>query len=199
MSLIEIVEQEELSWQQRWSHIITIGVAILALLYGLNLRSSILGATRIYTNVEAGIEARYPQNWLLDEDGDYVFRVRDMTRAGFKTTLQIQTRPIGRQGTARNVFDTLNINRPQTLSTYNVLSIEDTILPDESEGVRMTYSFVDTDPNPFLQTVPSVVIGEDLLTIRGGQAIIITFLADVRTYEDDQSFFNQFLANLQFN
>lgn len=199
MALIEITEQGEgLTLQQRWSHIFTVGVALLALLYGLNLRASTLNATAVYTNVEAGIRVNYPQNWLIDEEGDYIFRVRDMTRIGFKTTIRLETLAVGPTTTERNVRDTLNINRPLTLDTYNVLNVSDYVLPDENEASLMTYTFVDTDTNPFLESVPTVVIGQDVITIQGGQAIIISFLADASTFDNDLTIFNNFLNSLEF-
>ena len=43
-----------------------------------------------YVNSEVGIRALYPQHWLIDTSGDYVFRVRDLSQLGFKTTIQVR-------------------------------------------------------------------------------------------------------------
>ncbi len=199
MGLIEIAgRSDEQTFRQRWSHLLTLLLAVVALLYGLNLRSNVLNATTLYNNVRAGISANYPMNWLIDEQGSYVFRVRDMSRMGFKTTIQVETVPIGLATTEQNVLTTLNINRPQFLNTYNPIAIRDYTLPDESSGKLMTYTFVSTESNPFLEAIPTVVIGQDVLTIRGGQAIIITFLADSQTFDQDIAIFNRFLRNLEF-
>ena len=199
MSLIEITgQEEEFTRAQRWSHALTLIVGLLTLLYGVNLRANALNATVEYVNVRAGIRAHYPRHWLLDEVGDYVFRVRDMGRIGFKTTISITVRPVGTNMTERNVLDTLNIIRPRTLATYSILSIGDYTLPDESLATVMTYTYVAVETNPFLESVPVVVVGQDILTLRGGQAIVITFRADSLTFDQDLAIFNRFLENLEF-
>lgn len=199
MGLIEITGREqETKREYSLGHYLTMIVAVLMLLYGINLRSSVLGATTPYVNVQAGIEVSYPANWLIDFEGDYVFRVRDMQRIGYKTTIQINVRPIGPDVSERNVLDALNITRPNQLSTYNPLAIEPYLLPDETPATAMTYTFVDTEPNPFLEGVPTVVTGQDILTLRGGQAIIITFRADSSTFDEDIQVFNRMLASLEF-
>jgi hypothetical protein len=199
MSLIEITgREEEYRRQYRLGNVLTIAVAVIALLYGLNMRAGIVNATTTYTDVQAGIEVAYPLNWLIDTDGDYVFRVRDMTRIGYKTTMQIELRPVGPDMTARNVLDALTMTRAEQLSAYDTFPIEAYTLPDETEATAMRYTFVDTEANPFLESVPVVVSGLDILAVRGGQAIIITFRADARTFDDDLAIFNRMLANLEF-
>jgi hypothetical protein len=165
---------------------------------GLNLRDSALNATTLYTNSQAGISAQYPANWLIDEADGYVFRVRDVSRTGFNTTIQVATRPVSALTSTRNVLDDLNLNRAQTLAAYEVLAEEAYTLPDEIAATAMTYTFVDTQDNPFLQGIPVVVQGLDILTIRGGQALIISFLTDASVFEDTLPVFEQFLSNLEF-
>lgn len=200
MSLIEITGfEDEQTRQQRWSHFLTLLVAALMLFYGWNTRSNALNATVPYNNIRAGIAVNYPQNWLIDEDGDYILRVRDMSRVGFKSTILIQTRPIGADATPRTILDTLNINRPRTLVGYDTLSTEEIMLPDDSPAVAMNYTFVATESNPFLESFPIVVAGRDILTVRGGQAIIITFRTEAQTFSDDLAILNRFLASLEFS
>jgi len=197
--MIEITGQrEEYTLQQRWGHFLTLLVAVLALLYGLNIRAGILSATEPYTNPGAGIRASYPFNWLLDEQGDYVFRVRDMTRVGFKTTIQIATRPVGPETTESFIQNQLDMSRARTREAYKRLDSRPYTLPDGSRGRRMAYVYAEADVNPFLQTLPVVVRGTDILAIRGGQVIIITFLADAQTYDNDLAIFDRFMADLEF-
>jgi hypothetical protein len=199
MTLIEITEQQDsLSFQQRWSHYLVVILGIVGLIIGVNLRDSTLNATTIYTNSQAGIQAAYPQNWLLDEGGDYIFRVRDEAHIGFKTTMQVAARPVSANTSMRNVLDALTLSRSQTLAFYSVLSEEPYTLPDESSATAMSYTYVSGDPNPFLQSVPVVVEGFDILTIKRGQAVVITFLSEAPAYEENLPLFNQFLSNLEF-
>lgn len=190
--------RQELTFSQRWSHYLTIGFGIVGLLIGVFLRDSALLATVRYTNNQAGITAEYPANWLIDESGDYILRVRDISRRGFKTTVQVSVRPVNVITSARNVFDALNLNRSQTLAAYEVLSEELFTLPNEVPATAMTYTFVDTQDNPFLQSLPVVVRGLDILTIRGGQALVITLLADAADYEQAFVIFERFISSLEF-
>lgn len=192
------VQPENLTFRQRWSHYIAVLYCLVAILIGLNLRDAALTATISYTNSQAGIRAQYPANWLIDESGDYIFRVRDLSRPGFKTTIQVATRPVSALTSTRNVLDALNLSRAQTLAAYEVLSEEFYALPNDVSATAMTYTFVDTQDNPFLQGIPVVVQGLDILTIRGGQALVITFLADASAFDRVKPVFDQFLDNLEF-
>jgi hypothetical protein len=89
------------------------------------------------------------------------------------------------------------MNRAPTLAAYTVLSTELFILPDETEATAMTYTFVATEANPFLESIPVVVEGLDILTIKRGQAIVISFLSDSRSYQSNYTLFEQFLHNLR--
>lgn len=188
----------ELTFRQRWSHYLAVIFSVVGVVIGLNLRDAALNATTLYVNSQAGISAAYPANWLIDESGSYVFRVRDVARAGFNTTIQVATRPVSPVTSTRNVLDDLNLNRAQTLAAYEVLAEESFTLPDDVAATAMSYTFVETQDNPFLQGIPVVVQGLDILTLRGGQALIITFLADAADFDQLRPVFEQFISNLEF-
>jgi len=164
----------------------------------LNLRDSALNATIPYVNSSAGIRAYYPLNWLLDVSGSYVFRVRDMSQRGFKTTIEVDVQPVTINTTARNLLDSLTLNRSRTLSAYNVLATDPYTLSGDRQATAMTYVFVASETNPFLESLPIVVEGLDVITIQSGQAIIITFLSDERSYEENLPIFQRFLDDLEF-
>ncbi len=200
MTIVEIGTRgtEELTQRQRWSHYFVFIYAALAVFIGFQLRSATLDATVLYTNSQMGIRALYPQRWLIDTSDDYVFRVRDLTQLGFKTTMQVDVQPVTINTSARNLLDTLTLNRMQTLSRYSVISNQPYILPDEQEATAMRYVYVEGSDNPFLETVPTVVAGLDILTIRRGQAIIITFLSDSQSFDENLPIFERFLDELEF-
>ncbi len=199
MTLIEITEtQQPASFNQRWSHYFVMIFGIAGFLIGINLRDSALSATSLYVNTQAGISAQYPQNWLIDEAGDYIFRVRNASNVGYATTIQVATRPVSASTSPRSILDSLSLNRAQTLAEYNVLAETDYLLPDDIPATSMLYAFAISSPNPFLQSVPVVVQGQDILTIQRGQAIIITFLSEANTYEQNLPIFNQFITTLGF-
>ncbi|MDQ7024788.1 MAG: hypothetical protein Q9P44_04440 [Anaerolineae bacterium] len=199
MEVLEIIgESQDLTLRQRWANVFAILLSVLLLLVGLNLRNQLATAAVLFESPQAGITAFYPQNWLLDSSSDYVFRVRDMSRSGFKTTFQVSVQPVGSDAEERNVADRLTLNRLQTFTAYQVLSQQAYLLPNDVSAQAVSYSYVSSDVSPFLQGVPTVVQGLDILTISGGQAIIITFRADADTYQHELPRFEEFLRRLQF-
>jgi len=162
------------------------------------LRTAALSRYEIYSNPSAGITAQYPAGWLQDTSGDYVFRVRDMTYTGFKTTMQVSIQPVTPDVVERNALDRLSLIRSQTFIDYSVLGYDNYMLPNEVTAVSMLYTYVSRESSPFLEGIPNVVIGTDVLTIRRGQAIIITFRADSKIYEQELPRFERFVENLNF-
>ena len=137
-----------------------------------------MNATTIYVNTEVGIRAEYPQNWLIDNQGNYIFRVRNISELGYPTTIQVAVEPVSQDTTARYIYDALTLHRSQTLSSYNVLSSGVAYcLPDETTATVMNYTFAASENAPFLASIPVVVQGQDILAIRRGQAIIVSFLS----------------------
>lgn len=187
-----------LTQTQRWSTLFTIILALVMLGFGLNMRAQITGAVAAYEDTRIGIRLNYPEGWLLDTNSsDYVFRIRDMTRAGFKTTIQISVRPVSSATTERNVADQLARSRVLTLQDYRVLNIGMGTLGEiPVEIVRYTYN--DQSTSPFLQSFSTVVEGLDILTIQRGQAIIISFRAEADSFDDEYPIFETFLNDLEF-
>jgi hypothetical protein len=185
---------------QRLGHFLTLILAGVGLFIGLNLRDSLLYETLEYFDPAAGIRIQYPVGWLVDTNTEeYLFQAEDTSRIGYRTTIQISTVPISGDMTARNVFDDLSYQRSIRLSNYRRLRTQYTYaLPDGEPANLMEYRFVADETNPFQQSFPSVVYGRDVLIVRRGQGILITFLADVETYESDLAIFDRFLSTLIF-
>ena len=200
MAVIEIRERgPEVTPRQRYSHYFAIAFGIIGLFIGLNLRDSTLLATTQYADTRAGIRAFYPENWLIDTtSSEYIFRVRDMAQAGFKTTIQVSMYPVSAQSTIRNVVESLSLNRMQTLANYTFGSVDPYLLEDQPEAFVVEYAYSTAESDPFLEVVPSVVRGQDIMTIKRGQAVVITFRSDADTYEQNVRVFEQFLDDLEF-
>ncbi len=195
----------DLTGNQRWGHFLALAFCAAALLIGLNLRDSTLYATNDYIDVEAGIRAQYPADWLVDAADlgeDYIFRARDMSSSGFKTTMQISVYPFTQGMSAINVLTDLALVRLQTFSNYTILETVPYTLPGAETGANSAtlqeYTFVFNELNPFLQSIPVVVRGRDVVVVRRGQAVLITFQADARTYTRDLDLFDRFLTSLEF-
>lgn len=202
-TVVEVREEAGgLTQRQRWGHYFAVLYGIVGLIIGLGLQANALNATVVYTNVQAGIRAEYPERWLLDTDGsasgDYLFRVRDMAQTGYKTTLQVSVLPVTLNTTARNLVDTLVINRSQTFSEFTAATPTETTIRSDISATEMRYTFAYSDQDPFLESRPTIVEGVDLLAIRGGQAIVITYLSDASVYEQNLPYYDQFVQSLQF-
>jgi len=199
--MIEILDERlELNFRQRWASYLTIAAAIAGLLGGLLLRNSITNATIRFENKQTGITVRYPADWLLEqgqENSDLVIRVQDPAATPFKTTLQISLQPIGEGARVAYILDLLNIDRAATLAAYRPLEIVPISLPSGVQGTQMTYAYVASEANPFLQTVPIVVRAIDVVVIRGSQAIIVTYEADAPSFERNRHYFDTFLRTLE--
>lgn len=184
--------------RQRWSIVLSCLLIAAGLGLGVNLRDSSISQSNVYVNVEAGIRARYPQRWLLDEGGDYVFRARDMAYRGYSTQIELSALPVSPDTAERNLLDRLTLRRSQVLIDYTVLGYDNYSLPDESPAVAMSYSFVSRDASPFLEGVSTIVVGLDILTINRGQALIISFRADASIYQQELATLDWFIQNLDF-
>jgi hypothetical protein len=189
----------QLTFRQRWNHYLVLIAAFVGLFAASSLRDNAIFAVTPYVNTTAGIRALYPRNWLIDTSGDYIFRVQDASHVGFKTTIQVSVQAVSTNTTTRNLVDALTLNRSQLLAGYHALPANDAFtLPDGTSATSVSYTYAAINADPFLDTVPIVVKGIDIISIKRGQAVIITFLADSNTYSNDYNTFDRFLSSLEF-
>src|SRR5215217_4778336 len=97
----------ELTFRQRWNHYLVLITTLVCFFIGANLRDNTLYAATPYVNTTAGISALYPRNWPIDTSGDYIFRVQNASRVGFKTTIQVGVQAVSSNTTTRNLVDAL--------------------------------------------------------------------------------------------
>lgn len=188
-----------LDFRQRWATYLTMILALLALGYSVIERNNQLFAVTSYTDVQVGLTFLYPTNWLRDvSEGEYIFRARDMQRTGFKTTIQVSLLAVSSDLQERNIADRLSFSRAQILTGYTVLGTDDLTLPDDTSARSILYTFVSQEASPFLEGIPTVVTGIDILTINRGQAIVLTFRAEADAFEQEYARFEQFLETLEF-
>lgn len=185
--------------RQRWASLLVLFLGIGGFALGMVMRGQVLSATIPYSNLQAGINAAYPPGWLLEEAGrDHVFRIRDLSAAGFATTLQVALFPVNDESAARNIFDSLTLRRSRTLAAYFVVGEELFQLPNGLLTNAMRYTFVSTGENPFLSSAPVLVEGLDVLIFERDQALVITFRANADSFDRDFSHLQRFLQNLEF-
>jgi hypothetical protein len=189
---------QQATTHQMWANLLALGVVVVALAAGWVLRLNAREATEYYQDPTAGIEIERPVGWLLDSQGDYVFRLRSPAALPFKTTLQVSVLTIGPDATGRNVLDALTLRRSANLSGYRVLSVSDPVDVPNSPVVEMRYAYVASETNPFLEALPIVVMGVDMVFLKGDQAVIASYLADPARFDAEYFRFEQFLASLRF-
>ncbi|GAB4574043.1 MAG: hypothetical protein Kow0077_18590 [Anaerolineae bacterium] len=198
MQMFSGVRQPALNRAQRWANLLTVIALFFGVGIGLLIKDQVLSNTVPFRDLAAGILARYPDGWLLDTEGDYVLRVRDPESGAFLTTLQVNVLSIGDDAEERNILDTLSLQRARTLAAYRLLRTEPVALPDGEPAIRFDYVFVATDENPFVEPIPVVVRAVDVVTIKRGQAIIVTFRVEAQRFEDEIWRLDRFLASLEF-
>ena len=178
--------------------IFAIVIALGMLMLGLNYRSGALNATIFFEDQINGIQAQLPANWLLDTEGDtYILRAENLGDGTFNTQIQIAVQTVGENAVPRNIVDQLNVQGPALFANYDSLEIKDIPL-GEDVATQITYSFVASETNPFLESVPVVVQGIDVVVIRGNQAIIFTFRDDRITFDENRIFFDRFLTTVEY-
>jgi len=197
MGLFE-APRSSLTLRQRWATYLTLLIALGLFAFGLSCQASALNRKTFYSDTETGISAFYPSNWLRDRAGDYVFRVRDMARKGFKTTLQVSLIPIGADVQTRNIADRLTLKRAQSLTDYSVLAIQPYVVGSDETGIGVLYTYVARESSPFLEGLPEVIVGYDVIRIARGQAVVATFRAEAGLYEAEFRIFEDFLQSLVF-
>jgi hypothetical protein len=190
-----------LTFRQRWATFLTIGITATALLSGLLMKSSVEGATQLFTDSVTGITARYPGGWLLERgapDADFVFRVEDPTALSFKTSLSVAIEPIGPNATVYDMAELLTLKQAQTLAAYHYLGLTPIQLPNGTAATRLSFAYAASVADPFLSSVPVVVRADDVIVLSHGQAIVAGYQADAQSYIANQRYFTAFLRTLTF-
>ena len=193
------VQDTGLNFKQRWNSYLALALAGAGLLVGLFLRNNALTATQTFEDLDAGVRAQVPVGWLLDSEGsaEYVFRAQDPNALPFKTTLQVSFVPVGPGATPRNVLDQLHIDRAKQLSSYRQIARRDETLRDGTPASRMVYAYAQDERNPFLQSIPIVVQGVDVVAVRGNQAIVVTYREERSDFDDNRYHFENLLQTLE--
>ncbi|MCD4687515.1 MAG: hypothetical protein K8S97_16415, partial [Anaerolineae bacterium] len=92
--------------------------------------------------------------------------------------------------------DLLNMNRAPRFSTYNEITRADEILRGDP-AKRMVYAYTQFERNPFLATEPLVVKCVDVVVLRRGQAVIITYREERSAFDDNLYRFENLLSTVE--
>jgi len=166
----------------RWVNITVIAVFAVALLLGWRVKAAAENRA-VEVQVE-DLKLRYPEGWVRAEvEPPLVLQVQDRMARGFATTLSVQRRPLPPDlpKPLAAVHQTLNLERARLWNGYRELA-EEPVTVDGRAGTRVTFAYVETNPNPFLQTLPVVMRGEDYLFQQDDQAYVFTLTAAEPNY-----------------
>jgi len=180
---------------------LAIVVTIGAWLAGLLLQSRVTGSTALFSDSTTGISVRYPTGWLIAQgkpDAPYVFQAQDLSAIPFKTALRLSILTLGPNATIDDVTALLTVQRAQSLVSYHTLGVASIRLPDGTLATRLSYAYAESDPNPFLSSVPVVVRADDVIIQAQGQALIASYTAATDQYAADQRYFLAFLGSLHY-
>lgn len=191
-------QESALPPRTRANSILVLIVLLVMFAVGMFYRNNALTATVEFQDELNGISAQLPANWLIDTDEPgIILQVEDVGGSAFNTLIQISIQTVGPDATPRNVVDQLTVQGPVQYPGYGLLETREVRL-GEDDATQIEYYYVASEPNPFLETIPVVVQGVDLVVIRGNQAIIFTFQDDRNTFPEKRRYFDQFLASVEY-
>lgn len=177
--------------------ILAIVTALGMMALGMLFRNNNLNAVVEYNDDQNGIRALLPANWLLTTNNpEFIFRAEDPKARPFKTQILVSVQAVGPDATPRNVADLLSIQR-QRLTAYGEFSRTEIKL-GEDDAFQIDYTYTETETNPFLEALPIVVRGVDVVVLRGNQAVIFTFRDASFTFDANYYHFERFLASVEY-
>ena len=180
---------------------IVIGVFAVALLLGWVVKMAAEGRTVAYRAGQAGdLPLRYPFGWVrVDVQPPVQLQVEDCWATPFRTALTLERRPLpsNMAQPLSAVQQTLALERGRTWAAYRVLQMENDVSVKGRKGMRVTFAYVETNPNPFLETMPVVVQGEDYPLPVGNQVYIVTLTAAEANYARGQRSLRALLRSLE--
>jgi hypothetical protein len=169
--------------RDRWVNVIVFAVVLAALLLGWKVKAVAENRTVPY-DVE-GLSLRYPAGWVRAKANPPVLlQVEDRMAREFPTQMILQRRPLA--GTLAKPLaaaqQSLALERAKQWNAYRELDMEDAVTVAGRQGLHVAFAFVETQPDPFLETLPVVVRGEDYIFAQEGEAYVFTLMASEAAY-----------------
>jgi hypothetical protein len=167
----------------RWFSLLVIAVVAVALLLGWRVKAAAESRATLYE--AEGLKLRYPAGWVRAEaKSPVLLQVEDRMSNEFPTGLTVQKRPVPASlaKPLAAVQQTLALERAQQWNAYRELDMEEGVTVGGHSGLHVTFAYVESRANPFLQSLPVVVRGEDYYFDQNGQAYIFTLTASEANY-----------------
>ena len=167
----------------RWVDVIVVAVVVAALFLGWKVKAAAENRTALYE--AEGLKLRYPAGWVRAEvKPPSLLQVEDHMAKGFATQLVAQRRPL--PGALAKPLaaaqQSLALERGRLWNAYRELGVEEAVSVAGHMGMHVTFAYVETHPDPFLENLPMVVRGEDYIFAQEGEAYIFTLAASEANY-----------------
>lgn len=183
--------------RDRWVNWIVIALFVVALLLGWVIKA--VAENRYVAYSDSAIQVRYPEGWIkLKTEAPVLFLVADKP-TGVRTSLAIEQRPLP-PNAARPlalVLQAVTLERGTSWMAYRVLETEEGVTIGGQTATHLSFAYVETNPNPFMETTPVVMRGEDYLIPRGEQVYILTVVAPESNYTQAQRYLQDFVRSFK--
>jgi hypothetical protein len=183
--------------RDRWVSWIVIVVFVVALILGWVVKT--VAENRYVDYSDGTIQVRYPEGWiLLEVESPVIFQAADKP-TGVRTALIIEQRPLATSA-ARPLsvlLQTLTLERGSSWMAYRVLETQEGVTIAGWTATHVAFSYVETNPNPFMETVPVVMRGADYMIPDGEQVLIFTVVAPESEYDQAQRYLEDFVRSFQ--
>jgi hypothetical protein len=186
----------KLSLGDRYAEIAVIILTLIALLAGWLYMGSV--ESRALPFEAEGIKASVPAGWIQSgPGGDILVQVRERASTGFQTVYSIAQKPLTADGGMNDVVSLLTIQYGQNLTAFRVLDQKAETV-GRREAYKISYVYVESDPNVSHADMPVVVHGLDTIFLNGERAIIVTYRASEAEYQGGLAAFLRFLHSIQY-
>jgi hypothetical protein len=181
----------------RWVSWIVIALFLVALILGWVVKAT--AESRYVTYNENGIQLRYPEGWIkLQADPPVVVQVADKV-TGARTALTLERRPLPTDAPRplAAVQQALTLVRGANWMAYRVLETTESVSIGGRTATHVAFAYVDTNPNPNMETTPVVIRGEDYLIPDGDQVYVFTLVTPETSYAQGQRYLKDFVQSFQ--
>jgi hypothetical protein len=180
----------------RFAELSVVLLTLVALVAGWFLKSSIENRSLAFKS--GSITAQVPTGWLAVNPGtNEVLHITDRTTSGFGTTYLIEVKAVPADTQAGQIVSLVTLQRGNTLTGYRVLSQQDVLIQGR-KATEIDYVYVESAANLNHAVIPAVVLGQDYIFIKSGQAVIVSYRADQSVYATDLGRFYRFLVSVKY-
>lgn len=179
-----------------WMVILLVAIALIA---GWGLKASAENAVERYS--ANGITLSYPAHWMPSRPSDGSLRFRDTQAGGVPATITVRpASACSAEAAAATVAaeaEGLILTHGSNLTAYSTLSTASAAFRGQPAR-RVSYAYVQDNANAFLQSLPVVMLGEDLVTYQQGQVYVISLRATQGEFAAAQGKFEALLGSIAF-